>query len=157
MAKKLAVFGGSRGTAAVFLKLCKIYGKIRLYSFLTYVLRLKPSLKITDYMKLTKLPPSLVLITCCACAFSGNNNPCFLEIIKMLCVQEEDDSTPHVENEETSTTSYVVAPSTTNDIASTISYVVKPSSTNDVATTTYVVKPSTTNDVATTTGIDNYR
>ena len=40
-----------------FLKLCKIYVKIRLFSFLNYVLRLKPSLKITDYMKLAKLPP----------------------------------------------------------------------------------------------------
>ena len=47
---------------AVFLKLCKIYVKIRLFSFLTYVLRLKSSLKITDYMKVAKLPPLAPLI-----------------------------------------------------------------------------------------------
>ncbi len=49
--------GGSGGTAAVFLKLCKIYVKMRLFSFLPYVLRLKGSLKLTDYMKVAKLPP----------------------------------------------------------------------------------------------------
>lgn len=74
------------------------------------------------------------------------------------CVQEDDDPTPHVENEETSTTSYVVAPSTTNGIASTTSYGLAPRTSNDIASTTsYLVAPSTTNDVATTTGIDNYR
>ena len=53
----MAVFGGSGGTDAVFFsKLVKIYVKRRLFSFLTYVLRLKPSLKITDYMKVAKLP-----------------------------------------------------------------------------------------------------
>ncbi len=60
MAKKnwrqMAVFGGSGGTAAVFLKMGKIYVKIRLFSFLTYVLRLKTSLITTDYMKMAKLP-----------------------------------------------------------------------------------------------------
>ncbi len=35
----------------------EIYVKIRLFSFLTYVLRLKPSLKITNCMKVAKLPP----------------------------------------------------------------------------------------------------
>ncbi len=56
----MSVFGGSGGTAATtafFLKLCKIYVKIRLFSCLTYVLRLKPSLKTTDYMKVEKTPP----------------------------------------------------------------------------------------------------
>ena len=59
-------FGGRWRFSAVvavqppfFLKMCKIYVKIRLFSFLTYVLRLKPSLKITDYMKVAKLPPPL--------------------------------------------------------------------------------------------------
>ena len=54
----------------------------------------------------------------------------FLEIIKMLCgsVQHEEDiPAPLDENEETSTTSYVVQPSTTHNVATT------------------------------TTGIDNYR
>ena len=52
--KKLAAFGGRGGTAAVFFK---IYVKIRLFSFLTYVLKLKPSLITTYYMKVAKLPP----------------------------------------------------------------------------------------------------
>ena len=46
----------------------------------------------------------------------------FLEIIKMLCgsVQHEEDiPAPLVENEETSTTSYVVQPSTTHNVATT--------------------------------------
>ncbi len=47
----MVVFGVSGG------KLCKIYVKIRLFSFLTYVLRLKPSQKITDYVDVAKLPP----------------------------------------------------------------------------------------------------
>ena len=58
-------FGGRWRFSAVvavpppfFLKMGKIYVKIRLFSFLTYILRLKPSVKITDYMKIAKLPPS---------------------------------------------------------------------------------------------------
>ena len=64
MAKKnwrqMAVFCSSGGTAAVFLKSCKIYVKIRLFSFFTYVLRLKPRVKTTDYMQVAKLPPHLI-------------------------------------------------------------------------------------------------
>ncbi len=60
MAKKN--FGGNGGTTAVFLKLCKIYVKIRLFSFLTYVLRLKPSLITKDYMKMENLPPPPLLL-----------------------------------------------------------------------------------------------
>ncbi len=52
----MAVFGGSGGTAS-FLKLCKIYVKRRLFNFLTHILRFKPSLITTDYMKVAKLPP----------------------------------------------------------------------------------------------------
>ncbi len=65
--QKLRKFGGRWRTSAVvavpppfFLKLCKICVKIGLFSFLTYVLRLKPSLIITDYMKVAKLPPPLL-------------------------------------------------------------------------------------------------
>ena len=39
-----------------FFQLVNIYIKRRLFSFLTYVLRIKPSLKITDYAKVAKLP-----------------------------------------------------------------------------------------------------
>ncbi len=55
--KKLAtaVFGGSV--------------KIRLFSILTYVLSLKPSLKITDYMKVTKQPPPLYFYVFVSCPF----------------------------------------------------------------------------------------
>ena len=42
-----------------FSKLVKIYAKRRLFSFLTYVPRLKPSLITTDYMKVAKLPSPL--------------------------------------------------------------------------------------------------
>ncbi len=58
--RRMAFFGGNGGTSAVFFsKLVKKFVKRRLFSFLTYVLRLKPSLKITDYIKVAKLPPSL--------------------------------------------------------------------------------------------------
>ena len=56
--RQMAVFGGSGGTDAVFFsKLVKIYVKRRLFFFLTYVLRLKPSLKITDCVKVAIPPP----------------------------------------------------------------------------------------------------
>ena len=42
-----------------YLKLVIICVKRRLFSFLNYILRLKPSLKITDYMKVAKIPPRL--------------------------------------------------------------------------------------------------
>ena len=64
MAKKK--FGGRWRFSAVvavpppfFLKMGKIYVNLRLFSFLTYVLRLKPSLITMDYMKVAKLPPPL--------------------------------------------------------------------------------------------------
>ncbi len=37
-----------------FLKMGKIYVKRKLFNFLTYILRLKPSLITTDYMKVAK-------------------------------------------------------------------------------------------------------
>ena len=59
MKKKI---GGRLRFSAVVAVRChffKIYVKIRFFSFLTYVLRLKLSLKITDYMKVAKLPSPL--------------------------------------------------------------------------------------------------
>ena len=50
--KKLAADGGFRRYRRRFFQVMYY-----LFSLLNYVLRLKPSLKITDYMKVAKLPP----------------------------------------------------------------------------------------------------
>ena len=79
-----------------FSKLVNIYVKRRLFSFLTYVLRLQPSLKITDYVKVA-IPPPLYLSNF---MFIKDNTFCVsigLDYVKDRWAFQKEDGSEHKE------------------------------------------------------------